>query len=51
MLGLIFVIASVNVGVYDLFTGLVLGNIFGVNTSGWANSWPTWAGGWPRFSR
>jgi amino acid transporter len=35
MLGLIFVIASVNVGVYNLFVGLILGNIFGVNTSSW----------------
>ena len=35
MLGLIFVIASVNVGVYDLFTGLILGNIFNINTSAW----------------
>lgn len=35
MLGLIFVIASVNVGVYNLFVGLVLGNIFGINTSSW----------------
>jgi amino acid transporter len=35
MLGLIFVIASVNVGVYALFTGLILGNIFGINTSSW----------------
>jgi amino acid transporter len=35
MLGLIFVIASVNVGVYSLFTGLILGNIFGINTSAW----------------
>jgi amino acid transporter len=35
MLGLIFVIASVNVGVYNLFIGLILGNIFNVNTSSW----------------
>jgi amino acid transporter len=35
MLGLIFVIASVNVGVYNLFIGLILGNIFGINTSAW----------------
>jgi amino acid transporter len=35
MLGLIFVIASVNVGVYSLFTGLILGNIFGINTAAW----------------
>jgi amino acid transporter len=48
MLGLIFVVASVNVGVYDLFTGLILGNIFGINTSSWANAWPSVAGGWPQ---
>ena len=35
MLGLIFVIASVNVGVYSLFSGLILGNIFGINTASW----------------
>jgi amino acid transporter len=35
LLGLIFVIASVNVGVYNLFIGLILGNIFNVNTSAW----------------
>jgi amino acid transporter len=35
MLGLIFVIASVNVGVYNLFIGLILGNIFGIDTSKW----------------
>ena len=35
MLGLIFVIASVNVGVYNLFIGLILGNIFNVNTANW----------------
>ena len=35
LLGLIFVIASVNVGVYSLFTGLILGNIFGINTASW----------------
>ncbi len=35
MLGLIFVIASVNVGVYNLFIGLILGNIFHVDTSHW----------------
>ncbi|MDD2705411.1 MAG: amino acid permease, partial [Acidocella sp.] len=32
MLGLIFVIASVNVGVYFLFTGLILGDIFNIDT-------------------
>lgn len=35
LLGLIFVVASVNVGVYSLFTGLVLGNIFHIDTSHW----------------
>lgn len=35
LLGLIFVVASVNVGVYTLFTQLVLANIFGVNVSHW----------------
>ena len=35
MLGLIFVIASVNVGVYLLFNGLILGNIFHIDTSKW----------------
>lgn len=36
--GLIFVIASVNVGVYQLFTNLILGNIFGIDSS----TWPQW---------
>jgi amino acid transporter len=35
LLGLIFVIASVNVGVYTLFSQLVLTNIFGVDVSHW----------------
>uniref|UniRef100_A0A6P4FBK9 Amino-acid permease BAT1-like n=1 Tax=Drosophila rhopaloa TaxID=1041015 RepID=A0A6P4FBK9_DRORH len=35
LLGLIFVLASVNVGAYTLFTQLILGNIFGVDVSGW----------------
>jgi amino acid transporter len=48
LLGLIFVIASVNVGVYFLFTGLVLGDIFGIDTSAWATYWPSFAGGWPQ---
>ena len=48
LLGLIFVIASVNVGVYNLFNGLILTNIFGVNTSAWSTYWPTFAGGWPQ---
>ncbi len=38
LLGLIFVIASVNVGVYTLFNQLILGNIFGIDTS----KWPLW---------
>ncbi len=48
LLGLIFVIASVNVGVYFLFTGLILGDLFNIDTSAWANYWPTFAGGWPQ---
>jgi amino acid transporter len=48
LLGLIFVIASVNVGVYFLFTGLILTDLFGVDTSAWANYWPSFAGGWPQ---
>lgn len=48
LLGLIFVIASVNVGVYFLFTGLILTDLFNINTSNWANYWPTFAGGWPQ---
>jgi hypothetical protein len=35
LLGLVFVVASVNVGVYLLFTSLILGNIFNINTSAW----------------
>jgi amino acid transporter len=35
LLGLVFVVASVNVGVYNLFISLVLGNIFAVDTSHW----------------
>jgi amino acid transporter len=35
LLGLIFVVASVNVGVYTLFTQLVLSSIFGINVSSW----------------
>ena len=38
LLGLIFVVASVNVGVYNLFVGLILGNIFGMNTASWGLS-------------
>lgn len=48
LLGLVFVVASVNVGVYLLFTGLILGDIFHIDTSSWANDWPSWAGGWPQ---
>ncbi|WP_297494038.1 amino acid permease [Acidocella sp.] len=48
LLGLIFVIASVNVGVYLLFNGLILTNIFGINTAAWAGYWPTISGGWPQ---
>ncbi|GGR25658.1 amino acid permease [Deinococcus ruber] len=33
LLGLVFVTASVNVGVYSLFRDLVLGNVFGVDVS------------------
>ena len=33
--GLIFVVASVNVGVYLLFKDLVLAGVFGVDTSAW----------------
>lgn len=50
LLGLIFVVASVNVGVYLLFTGLILGDIFHIDTSAWANDWPSWAGGWPQVA-
>jgi len=46
--GLIFVISSVDVGVYNLFNGLILNNIFGVNTSAWSSYWPTVSGGWPQ---
>lgn len=35
LLGLIFVVASVDVGAYLLFTSLILGNIFGIDTSHW----------------
>jgi amino acid transporter len=46
LLGLIFVVSSVDVGVYFLFNNLILGNIFGVNTASWGGSFPSWAGGW-----
>jgi amino acid transporter len=48
LLGLIFVIASVDVGVYNLFNGLILTNIFGIDTSHWSSFWPTFSGGWPQ---
>lgn len=35
LLGLIFVVASVDVGVYLLFTSLILGNMFHIDTSHW----------------
>jgi amino acid transporter len=35
LLGLIFVVASVDVGVYNLFVGLILDNIFHIDTSSW----------------
>ena len=35
LLGLVFVVASVNVGVYLLFKDLVLAGVFGMDTSGW----------------
>ncbi len=35
LLGLVFVVASVDVGVYLLFNSLILGNIFNINTSAW----------------
>src|ERR1700677_1925379 len=35
LLGLIFVVSSVDVGVYLLFNSLILTNIFGFNTSSW----------------
>jgi amino acid transporter len=36
LLGLIFVVSSVDVGVYLLFNSLILTNIFGIDTSTWA---------------
>ncbi|MDX2007164.1 MAG: amino acid permease [Meiothermus sp.] len=35
LLGLIFVVSSVNVGVYLLFRDLIMGNIFGANVASW----------------
>jgi len=46
LLGLVFVVSSVDVGVFLLFNSLILGNIFNINTSAWSSSWPSWAGGW-----
>ncbi len=46
LLGLIFVVSSVDVGVYLLFNSLILTNIFGIDTSTWSAAWPSWAGGW-----
>lgn len=43
LLGLIFVVASVDVGVYTLFTSLILGNIFGIDTSHWGYAQQTLA--------
>jgi amino acid transporter len=48
LLGLVFVVSSVDVGVWLLFQSLILTNIFGIDTSTWASNWPTWAGGWPQ---
>jgi amino acid transporter len=49
LLGLIFVVSSVDVGVFLLFNSLILGNIFGIDTSKWATSWPALAGGWQQI--
>ncbi len=38
MLGLIFVVASVNFGVYLLFRDLVLAGVFGMDVSGWTSA-------------
>ena len=35
LLGLVFVVAAVNVGAYTLFTQLILTNLFGVDVSSW----------------
>jgi amino acid transporter len=48
LLGLVFVVSSVDVGVYLLFNSLILGNIFGIDTSSWSGTFPSWAGGWPQ---
>ena len=37
MLGLLFVVASVNFGVFLLFRDLVLAGVFGMDTSGWTS--------------
>jgi amino acid transporter len=49
LLGLIFVVSSVDVGVWLLFQSLILTNIFGINTSTWSSYAPVWAGGWPQI--
>jgi amino acid transporter len=49
LLGLIFVVSSVDVGVWLLFQSLILTNIFGINTSNWSSYAPVWAGGWPQI--
>ena len=38
LLGLIFVVSSVDVGVYLLFNNLILTNIFGIDTSKWGET-------------
>lgn len=38
LLGLIFVVSSVDVGVYFLFKDLVLGGVFGMDTAAWGTS-------------
>lgn len=45
MLGLLFVVASVNFGVFLLFRDLVLGGVFGMDTSGWTSA-AIGDGGW-----
>jgi len=49
LLGLIFVVSSVDVGVWLLFQSLILTNIFGINTANWASYAPVWSGGWPQI--
>ena len=38
LLGLIFVVASVDVGVYLLFRDMIVAGIFGVDVSAWGNA-------------